>query len=287
MMFRTAALAACILFGASTHTALAQTPAGSSSAQVQMTTHELVLRDGSRLFGAVESEDAVEVRFRTQAGVLVTAKRTEIASLKEITGTVVNGEFLRADPNATRLFFGPTGRSLKKGQVYFGVYEIFMPFVQVGITDRFSIGGGTPLIWGGGDWENPAWVTPKLQVFQTPTTQVSVGVFHAFNLDDEQGGVAYVTGTNGGAAGSVTIGGGLAYGSDGGRGGVLMVGAERSVRRHLKVITENYVWKGGDGIASAGVRLFGEHLSADFAMMVPIGVDGFFVLPMVNFVYVF
>jgi hypothetical protein len=287
MMIRTAVLTGCVLFAASTGTALAQTDAAAPSSQVQMTTHELVLRDGSRLFGAIEHEDAVEVQFRTQAGVLVTAQRTEISSLKEITGTIVNGEFLRADPNATRLFFGPTGRSLKKGQVYLGVYEIFMPFVQVGITDRFSVGGGTPLIFGGGDWENPFWITPKLQVFQTPSTQIAVGVFHAFNVDDDQAGVAYVAGTRGGAVSSVTIGGGLAYGTDGDRGGVVMVGAERSVRRHLKVITENYLWKGGEGIVSAGVRLFGEHLSADFAMMVPIGVDEFFAFPMVNFVYVF
>lgn len=45
------------------------------------------------------------------------------------------------DPNPTRLFFGPTGRSVKKGEGYVGVYGLFLPFVQVGITDRISIGG--------------------------------------------------------------------------------------------------------------------------------------------------
>jgi hypothetical protein len=287
MIARVAVLAGCIVLAGSTGTASAQADGRGPVAERQVTTHELVLRDGSRLFGAVEHEDAAEVRFRTQAGVLVTTPRTEIASLKEITGSVVNGEFLRPDPNATRLFFGPTGRSLKKGQVYLGVYEVFMPFVQVGVTDRFSIGGGTPLIFAGSDWENPIWVTPKLQVIQTRSTDVSVGVFHIFNMDDDQGGVAYVVGTRGGATGAVSIGGGLAYGMDGDKGGVVMVGAERTVRRNLKLITENYVWKGGDGIVSAGVRLFGEHMSADLGMMIPLGADGFFALPMVNFVYVF
>ena len=66
-----------------------------------------------------------------------------------------------------------------------------------------------------------------------------------------------------------------------------MVGAEGRLRRNLKAITENYIWSGGHGVASAGVRFFGEKLSADLALGIPIGADGFFVFPIVNFVYVF
>jgi hypothetical protein len=55
----------------------------------------------------------------------------------------------------------------------------------------------------------------------------------------------------------------------------------------LKLITENYVWKEGHGVASAGVRFFGERLSADLALAIPIGVEEIFVFPVVNFVYVF
>jgi hypothetical protein len=64
------------------------------------------------------------------------------------TGRIVRGEFRREDPNGTRLFFGPTGRPLERGQVYLGVFEFMMPFVQVGITNPISVGGGTPLIFG-------------------------------------------------------------------------------------------------------------------------------------------
>ena len=142
------ALATLVMFAftPADSTAQQQSAVTSAAAQQKVATHELVLRDGSRLFGAIEREDDGEVVFRTQAGAVVTVRRAEIASLKAVTGTVSRGEFMRADLNATRLFFGPTGRTMEKGQVYVGVYEFLMPFVQVGITDRFSIGGGTPLI---------------------------------------------------------------------------------------------------------------------------------------------
>lgn len=291
MSMRIAMFAVCVSLAGAPHPAAAQTPEGAAAdrpaSEQKVTLYELVLRDGSRLYGTVERQDDVEVVFITQAGARVTARRAEIASLKQVTGSLLQGEFMPPDPNATRLFFAPTGRSLKKGQVYLGVYEFVMPFVQVGVTDRFSVGGGTPLVFGIDEWERPFWITPKLQVLDTPSSQIAVGVLHAFDVDGDGGGIGYVVGTRGGTAASVSIGAGMAYGTDGGRAGVLMVGGERTVRRNLKLITENYIWKGGDGIASAGVRFFGDRLSADLALAFPIGADDFFAFPIVNFVYVF
>lgn len=252
-----------------------------------VTLHELVLLDGSRMYGSIESETDADVTFRTQAGALVTARRTEIRSLKRVSGSMIDGEFAPADPNSTRLFFTPTGRSLKKGQTYLGVYEFFMPFVQVGVTDRFSIGGGTPLVFGfDEDWQRPFWITPKFQVFNSERTQVSLGVLHAFDSDGDGGGIAYAVMTRGDDAKSLTAGAGLAYASHGSSAPVIMIGGEGRVRRNMKVITENYIWQGGHGILSAGVRFFGEKLSADLAIGVPIGTE-FIAFPIVNFVYVF
>ena len=249
--------------------------------------HELVLKDGSRMFGSIETQDDAEVVFKTQAGALVTARRSDVRSLRPVSGSMIRGEFQPADPNSTRLFFAPTGRSLRKGVTYLGIYEFLMPFVQVGVTDRFSIGGGTPLIFGIEDWERPFWITPKMQVYATDTTQVALGVLHAFDSDGDGGGIAYTVLTRGNDAQALTAGIGLAYGSDGGTAPVVMIGGDRRVRRNMKVVTENYIWKGGRGILSAGVRFFGEKLSADLALAVPIGVDEFFAFPVVNFVYVF
>ena len=48
----------------------------------QITLYELVLRDGSRLYGTIEREDPSEVVFKTQAGASVTAQRGDIETLR-------------------------------------------------------------------------------------------------------------------------------------------------------------------------------------------------------------
>jgi len=191
------------------------------------------------------------------------------------------------DPNTTRLFFGPTARSLPKGQTYLGVYELSMPFLQVGITNRFSIGGGTPLVFGIENSERPFWITPKLQVLNTGRTQVALGVFHAFTADYGGGGIAYGVVTTGDRDRSFTAGAGMAYAVEGGRAGVVMVGGDARIRRNVKLITENYVWRSGDGVLTGGFRFFGEHLSADLGMAIPIGAGEFVAFPVGNFVYSF
>lgn len=251
----------------------------------RMTVSELALRDGSRIYGTLVSQNETELVFQTQGGTTMTVPRAQVLSLRSVTGVMAKGEFQPADPNATRLFFGPTGRSLKRGQIYLGVYEILLPFVQVGITDRFSIGGGTPLAFGGGESGRPFWITPKLQVLNHKGTQVSVGAFHGFAGEGGYGGIAYVVGTRGNEASSFTVGAGMAYSGEGGGAGVLMLGGEGQVRRNMKFITENYFWR-GTAVVSGGVRFFGERLSADLALASPI-TEGFYVGPVVNFVYIF
>ena len=248
---------------------------------------ELVLKDGSRLFGTIERQDDQEVVFRTQSGATITARRQDIVSLRVVKGRLEQGEFVRTDLHRSRLFFAPTGRSLEKGQVSVGVFQFIAPFVQVGVTDSFSMGGGTPLLFGIEDFDRPFWVTPKLRVFNSERAQAAVGVLHVFDTSEgDSAGIAYGVGTFGTSDNAVTVGAGLAYSGDS-RGGIVMVGGERRVHRSLKLITENYVWKNGDGILSGGVRFIGERLSADLALAVPIGAGDLFAFPVVNFVYVF
>jgi hypothetical protein len=247
-------------------------------------TQELELNDGSSVIGRVESVGEGRFVFRTTSGVEMTVDVTTVRSLKPVTGHIVNGELWREDPNPTRLFFAPTGRSLKKGEAYFGVYELFLPFVQVGVTDRISIGAGTPLIFG--DVERPFWVTPKVQLLERRSTAVSAGVMHFFNVDEASIGIAYGVVTQGSADSAATIGIGYAYArtddeDDG--SAVVMIGGEHRVSRRVKLVTENYVFKGG-GFASGGLRFFGEKLSADFGLVVPLFADETFVFPMINIV---
>jgi hypothetical protein len=170
--------------------------------------------------------------------------------------------------------------------VYLGVYEFMLPFVQVGVTDRISIGGGTPLFFGEGDSGHPFWITPKVQVIRREKTQVAVGALHGFIPGAGHGGIAYAVGTYGNAASSFTAGAGVAYSGDGPGAGLAMIGGEMQVRRNVKFITENYIWRGGHTVVTGGVRFFGESLSADLALALPI-TEGFYLMPVVNFVRIF
>ena len=245
---------------------------------------QLELNDGSSVIGRVQSVDGGRFVFRTASGVEMTVDVAAVRSLEPFTGRIVNGEAWQDDPNATRLFFAPTGRSLKKGEAYFGVYEILLPFVQVGITDYISIGAGTPLLFG--DFDRPVWVTPKIKLMETRSTAVSAGVMHFFNIDDASVGIAYGVVTQGSTDNAVTVGLGYSYArtdDDDAGSGVVMLGGERRVSRRIKLVTENYVFKGG-GFASGGLRFFGEKLSADFGIVVPLFEDETFAFPMINIV---
>lgn len=263
-----------------------------AAAQIVITpsgvTDELVLRDGTRAYGRVERVDEGLVTFMTTAGAAIQVLATEIVSVRPANGRVVSGEFRRADPNPTRLFFGPTARSLKQGAGYVGVYEILLPFVQVGLTDRISFGAGTPLIFGDGS-AHPFWITPKVQVYASESVQASVGVMHFLNVGDGTLGIAYVVGTRGTTDSAVTGGVGYAYDRsyDSKNGAaVVMIGGEHRVTRGMKILTENYIFNGG-GILTGGVRWMGERFSADLAMVVPTDGGTTFAFPLVNVVYSF
>ena len=226
-------------------------------------TDELILRDGTRAYGRVESVDSGVVTFITTAGAAIQVRAAEIISLRPVSGRVVAGEFRRADPNPTRLFFGPTGRSLKRGTGYMGVYEILLPFVQVGVTDRISLGAGTPLVFGDGS-AHPFWITPKIQVYGTESVQASVGVMHFLNVGDGNFGIAYVVGTRGTADSAVTGGIGYAYDrSYNTQNGapVVMIGGEHRVTRGLKNPDRKLHFQRGrnfdGGRAVAGRTFFG------------------------------
>jgi hypothetical protein len=264
-------------------------PAIAIAVPAEGVTQQLELKDGTRAIGRVESVNGERFTFRTVAGVAMEVERSIVQAIGPVTGHVVSGEFWPADSNPTRLFFAPTGRSLKRGESYFGVYEILLPFVQYGITDRISIGGGVPLMFGNSDM--PFWITPKVQILKARSAEVSLGVLHFFNVGDYNLGIAYGVVTAGNADSAFTVGAGYAYersGEDGDDGGspLLMVGGERRVSRRIKFVTENYVFRDG-GIVSGGVRFLGERLSVDLGMVAPIGVGEFFAVPIINFVWKF
>jgi hypothetical protein len=281
MIRRAALMAFVVLLSAS---------GGVEAGQERSGTQEVRLRDGSVLFGTVEISGEDHIVFRTVGGAEIKVSRDAIVSIEPARGDVIAGEFQRADPNTTRLLFAPTGRALQRGDGYFGFYYFMMPFVQVGLTDRISIGGGTPLMFGFDEGQRPFWVTPKVQLVNRQRVQAAAGVMHIAAPDVGSLGIAYGVVTAGKPDESVTVGIGTGYRrfeGDNAATAIVMVGGQRRLRSGIKWVTENYLWTGAEGIVSSGIRFYGERLSADVALFAPIGMDEFIVLPFVNVVWTF
>ncbi|HEY0025822.1 MAG TPA: hypothetical protein VGB24_23235 [Longimicrobium sp.] len=257
-------------------------------AVAQDTLFEVRLTDGSVLYGRIVENTTDRVVLRTQSGAMLTVERAQIASMQPIRGRVIQGRVWREDPNATRLFFGPTGRAVGAGRGYLGVYEVVLPFVTYGVTNQFSISAGTPIIPGA--MGEIFYIAPKFTLVETDQMAVAAGVL-AGSTGDETAGVVYGVGTFGDRDQAASLGVGFGF-SNGDLDGqpVVMAGGELRVGGHTKLITENYFAPGESGvIGSGGVRFFGERLSADFGIFTNFGAEceGLCFLPLVNFVYSF
>jgi hypothetical protein len=194
------------------------------------------------------------------------------------------------DPSGTRLFMAPTARSLPAGTSSLGMYQILVPGLQVGVTDRFSIGGGTPLFFGVPARYRPVWITPKLQIANTGRTQAAVGAAHAFNFDGASAGLAYGVATTGTKDASVTAMGGMVYGVDDVDRALFvgMIGGERRIGRRVKVVTENHVYTGGGVLLMNGFRFLRKKGSIEAGFAVAFSEARFAgAFPVISFVRVF
>ena len=258
---------------------------------VSDTVKEVRLSDGSVLYGRIVAIDGDRVTIETESGSRIDVTRPQILLVRRTSSRMVRGERWEDDPNATRLFFGPTGRALGRGTGYFAVYELVMPFLSYGITDRISISGGTPVI---PDLTGELfYFAPKLTVISRPGVDFSAGAI-AFSVpsEDESLGLVYGVGTFGSADNAVTLGVGVPFivGEDDELAdrAVAMLGFESRTSRRTKFIGESYFVPGeSGGFVALGARFFGERLSADAGLGIFVGDDSGCCVPIVNFVYVF
>lgn len=250
---------------------------------------KITLSDGSVLIGRVLEITPLVVRFASAAGES-TIPRQAIRSVEPVEAAAMhNGEYWPEDPSRTRLFFAPTGRMQRRGEVYFSDAYVVFPSFQAGLASRLSLGAGMSVIPGLDLDEQVFYVTPKVGVVASPKLNVAVGALVAGAggyLDEGPFGIGYGVATYGGEDASVTTGVGFGFDRGNTSHAILMLGGSARVSRNLAVLTENYYFtdERNSGLVSFGFRFMGERIAVDVAAFTPSGTD-FVVIPYLAFIY--
>jgi len=255
----------------------------------------LNMEDGSSIIGRTKEVREKEILFESNLGT-ITVPIEKIREVKEVPASSIKaGKYWFPNPNATRLFFAPTGRALDKGEGYMADYYLFFPMVAYGVTDRITVGGGVSLFPGIGIDKQIFYFTPKVGVLKGEKLNFSAGALLArfpgfFDDDVETAGILYGVATLGSADASFTAG--LGYGFWGGDFGdkpMVMMGGEYRASRRVSFVTENWVFPGADEpLISYGIRFFGENLSIDLGFITVLGEGAFFPgIPYIDFVLKF
>ena len=253
--------------------------------------YQINLRDGSKLVGSIVKQDSSTISFKTAANISIEIPRDQVESIRELAGSMVRGRYYRPDPNQTRLLFAPTARTLKSGQGYFSAYQIFFPFVAVGVTGFITLAGGMSLLPGAN--EQLFYLAPKIRFAHLQDFDLAGGILYIAptGADDSGGGIAYGVTTYGSAKTALTLGLGWGFaGDDFAEKPVVMIGGEVRTSHKTKLISENWLIPDSDvNLLSFGIRFFGENLAADFALIYPTAadMDGFPFFPWVGFAYNF
>jgi hypothetical protein len=239
------------------------------------------LRDGSTLLGRITQSWGDSARLESLAGTLV-VRRADVRSVQLVAArSIHDGAYWPDDPNATRLFFAPTARMLRKGEGYVANHWLFFMDGHGGLTDRVTLGGGMSLLPTDNFFKDNAYfLSPKVGITQGERFNSAAGVWLGgapFN-DEVEGdftfGIAYGVATWGAPDASFTLGGGYGF-AEGklARNPMVMAGATKRLSRRVAFVTENWVFPNVEDhpLVSAGLRTIGESLSWDFGFVTVMG----------------
>jgi hypothetical protein len=201
------------------------------------------------------------------------------------------GKFWFQNPNSTRYVFAPSGYNLKEGEGYYQTIWGLFHFVNVGVSDNFSIGGGVEILsLSAGD--PIIFLTPKFGVKAAEKINIGAGVLYLRLPSDLPNlGIMYGVTTFGGLDNNLTLGLGWGF-IDGSFSSnpVITISGMRRVGTKVSLTTENWIITGSSEILfSYGIRFFGENLSIDVSFINTPDVfrDNILGFPMLGFVWKF
>lgn len=223
----------------------------------------VILRDGMKFFATIVEKHPDEYVFETQYFGTITASFGEIRYLKEVENRLRQNDYWIPNPHDSRLFFGPTGRGIPKGEGYWQNIYGYINGINYGVSDNFSI-GTTFFLFPGLALENSIYAfTPKISLPIAKNVNMAAGVLYASYFGD-QFGIIYGAGTIGGKHDHVTLGLGYTFlNTEVNKTPVFMFGGVKRVSNRISLMSENYLasWTEGQTPSefktSAGGGLYG------------------------------
>jgi hypothetical protein len=199
----------------------------------------VILANGEKMFVTIRERLEEAYVFNVKYGSPITVPFDQVRYLKPAEKGIGNKLWV-PNPHDSRMFFGPTGRGIPKGEGYVQFIDLYLVSANVGITDNFSIGGMATIIPVLPLESQILFFTPKLSFKTSPKTSLSTGVLFA-NAFGTSFGLLYTAGTYGNANDHVTAGLGFGFMNESiGQRPVLMLGGVKRVSDRIGLMTENY-----------------------------------------------
>ena len=224
---------------------------------------------GSNVVGRVVAADDTALTVVTLKSARVVLRRRSVDSWHVRRGTFTPSGFRDTDRNTSRLFFGPTARTLERGDGYLADYVVFVFAGAYGVSDRVMLSlGGAMLESEKGKHDGPGWIDARVGILQSRKVAFAAGVLSARWAGADGGSISngYAVVTLGSNDHAVTMMGGYPLARNNiANEPTFMLGGETRVSSHLKLIAE--VWRVPEtpqAHTAWGVRWFGDRLAVSF-----------------------
>lgn len=259
----------------------AQSETDSIPAEKQVTVE---MKNGDEYRGTILSEDDEKIILRTVNGEISLIK----SQLVSVESYDYKGTFDFENPHDTRYFFGPSAIPVKKNKGYYQNVLLTQNFVNYGITNNISIGGGLEFI--STVLGYPIWfLNPKVGFSLQENIHVGGGFIMAGFAAQGTAALGYGVFTLGNSDSNMTLG--LGYGTAGGDitdSPTIMLSGTHRVTNSVALLSENYLLPGGSYFGVHGLRILSQKNSFDFGgIVIPAIVDSIPVLPFIGYVRVF
>ena len=270
--------------------------------------------DGKQFSGLIIRQNENEIIIKTESLGEIAILNSKIREIKLASKEqFVQGKYYFPNPHPTRYFFGPSAIPLEKSEGYYQNAYLLSNCVQIGVSDNFSLGGGTviPFLF---------YITPKIGYKVGKGVYLGGGILAATSISSEFSvglAVAYGSLTFGNKENNFTINGGWGfikqeiYYAQTNNSDYKWTAAERPmfslsgalrIAPKVALISENWIFAVKEydynsltnayknkyqSVLSFGFRLMGEKNSFDIAVAIP-SIEGETIgLPYLDYVFKF